>query len=175
MKRSRWMVILSILLLGLFLTPAFAGETGSSAWPGGGLRLGRTQGGLVATVADILGLDRAKVIEERHAGRSLAEIAQAQGVDKDQLVQKILEERRRILDQMVQEGRITQEQAELCLQNMQQRVESGVDRTSVGAPPWAGKGSGSGRTGAGGNGFGRAGRGRGLGSGLGLGEAASSS
>jgi len=167
-KRPRWIAVLSILLLGLFLTPAFAGDTSSSSGPSWGLRLGRAQGGLVGTVAEILGLDRAKVLEQRHSGRSLAEIAEAQGVNKDQLVQEVLEERQGILNQMVQEGRITQEQADLCLENMKQRVEYSINRTSVGPPPWAGKGSGNGQAArARGNGFGQAGMGRGLGLGNG--------
>ncbi|MGI9952847.1 hypothetical protein V3F56_10840 [Moorellaceae bacterium AZ2] len=166
MKRPWWIAVLLVLLLGLFLTPAFAGDSGSSR-PGWGLRLGRVQEGLVATVADILGLDREKVLEERHSGRSLAEIAETQGVDKDQLVQKVWEERQGILEQMVAEGRITREQANLCLENMKRRVEYTINRTSVGPPSWAGKGSGNGQSAARGNGFGQAGMGRGLGLGNG--------
>ncbi|MCG0278475.1 MAG: YckD family protein [Thermanaeromonas sp.] len=171
MRRIRWLAILSVLLVGLFLTPAFAEDITSTTRPGLGLRIGRMQGNLVSTVAAILGVDEAKILEQRRSGQSLVEIAEAQGVDKNQLVQKVLEERKSILDQMVKEGRLTQEQAELCLKNMEQRVEYNVSRTSVGPPPWAGKGfdngSGNGQAGLRGNGLGqgRMGRGFGLGSG----------
>ncbi|SMB99667.1 Protein of unknown function [Thermanaeromonas toyohensis ToBE] len=171
MRRTKWMVILSVLLVGLFLTPAFAGDITSATRLGWGLRIGRVQGNLVSTIAGILGLNPTKVLEQRHSGRSLVEIAEAQGVDKEQLVQKILEERKRILDQMVKEGRITQEQADLCLKNMKQRVEYSINRTSVGPPPWAGKGfdngsgNGQARIKENGLGQGRIGHGFGLGNG----------
>lgn len=171
MKRTRWIAVLSVLLVGLSLAPAFAGDTASVTRPGWGLRVGQVQGNLASLVAGILGLDRATLIEQRHSGRSLAEIAEAQGVSREQLVQNILEERKKILEQMVKEGRLTQEQADLCLKNMEQRIEYNVDRTSVGPPPWAGKGSGNSHDNAQarprGNGFGQAGMGRGLGLGNG--------
>lgn len=167
MKRTSWIAVLSFLLVGLFLAPAFAGDTTSATKPGWGLRIGQVQGNLASLVAGILGLDRATLIEQRHSGRSLAEIAEAQGVSRDQLVRNILEERKKILEQMVKEGRLTQEQADVCLKNMEQRIEYNVDRTSVGPPPWAGKGPGNGQIGPRGSGFGQAGKGRGFGLGNG--------
>ncbi|BCV21068.1 DUF2680 domain-containing protein [Moorella sp. Hama-1] len=127
-------------------TPAFCG---AGLGPGQGLGLGRSLGGMIATLSNTLGIDVAQLRAERQAGKSLADIAAEHGVDKSQLVDKVTAERKQLLEDRVAAGQITQEQANYCLENMQQRMEQNLERTTIGPN---GQGRGGWRTGGQGNG-----------------------
>jgi hypothetical protein len=103
-------------------------------------------------VCEILGLTPEQIQEQREAGQSLVQIAAAQNVSEDDLINAILEEKRTALQEQVAAGTITQEQADLRLAQMQERIRLAVNRTTIGAPEWAGN-AGNGQNGAyGGNG-----------------------
>lgn len=73
-------------------------------------------------------------------GKSLAQIAEAAGKTKDQLVNTILDAKKAIIDGLVKAGTLTQDQATLMLDNMKERVSTSVDRTETG--PGNGRGNG---------------------------------
>ncbi|WP_258360420.1 hypothetical protein [Moorella sulfitireducens (nom. illeg.)] len=97
-----------------------------------GLGLGRAQGGILGILSKILGLDLADLRAERQAGKSIAEIAAEHGISKDQLVDTIMAERQKLLDEKVAAGQITPEQASYCLENMKERIGQNLERTTVG-------------------------------------------
>jgi hypothetical protein len=99
-------------------------------------------------VAALLGLTQEQIREQRQAGKSLVQIAEAQDVSEETLVNAIMEEKQTTLQNRVAAGTLTREQADLMLVQMKERVKLAVNRTTVGPPSWAGVNSG-GRTGKG--------------------------
>ncbi|WP_070120276.1 DUF2680 domain-containing protein [Bacillus marinisedimentorum] len=88
--------------------------------------------------ADILGMTADELREARLSGQSLAEIAEQKGVTAENLLAGLLEVKKEQLDKMVEDGVITAEQKEYMLQNMEQNMENGIERTETG--PMNGKG-----------------------------------
>jgi hypothetical protein len=87
-------------------------------------------------VAKLLGLSEADIQKERLAGKSLAQIADAQGVKKDTLVNTLLSAKKATLDELVKGGKLDRAQADLMVSRMQSQVSTMVDRTTTG-PAWA--------------------------------------
>ena len=71
------------------------------------------------TLADRLGMTPDQIRAERQAGRSLADIAAARGVDQAALVQTITNAARTRLNQRVADGQLTQQQADALVQVVQ--------------------------------------------------------
>ncbi len=91
-------------------------------------------------VCGLLGMTADEIQDQRHTGKSLVEIAAAKGISEQQLVDVIMAERETEIQARVTEGILTQEQANIMLQQMEQNVISAVNRASIGKPEWAGIG-----------------------------------
>ena len=92
---------------------------------------GGWQGGATCseTVGDLLGLTHEEIEAQRHEGKSMVEIAAAQGVTEDTLVEAILAAK--------------QERSDRMFQQMEQRTIEAVNRTNVGpAGPHEDRGAG---------------------------------
>ena len=85
-------------------------------------------------VGELLGLTPEEIHALRYEGKSLAEIAAAQGVSEDELVAAILAARQEVVQQRVEAGTITQEQADQMLGAMAQNLYQSVNRTTLGPP-----------------------------------------
>lgn len=92
-----------------------------------GLRVGK-HGGMMSDLAGILGLEPDALLAEFRAGKSVAEIAAETGITVDDLVNAIKAKRQEMLQQRVEEGVMTQEQANFCLENMDQRIQQCLER-----------------------------------------------
>ncbi|MDP2931660.1 MAG: DUF2680 domain-containing protein [Chloroflexota bacterium] len=100
------------------------------------------------TVSELLGLTPQEIQTQRQAGKSLVEIAAAKGVTENALVNAIMAAKKEAVQARVQAGTLTQEQANLMLQQMEQRTKEAVNRTTTG--PLAGeRGYGCGQPGQG--------------------------
>ena len=134
---------------------AYGAETTGPLF-GSGARMGqaiRDAGArLVDIVADLTGLSVEEVQAQRAEGNSAAEIAEANGVSTETVVDEALAARKTILDAKVADGTITQEQADAAYAQMSQRVTERVSTEESGRPSWAGGGSASGRGMGGGQG-----------------------
>jgi len=101
----------------------------------GGLGLGMFGGGMFGrgggdrwtmfdTAAEALGLTPEELFAELHSGKSLAEIAEAQGVEmeavRDALKAAQAEARREAIEQAVEDGKMSQEQADWLLEGLEQ-------------------------------------------------------
>lgn len=145
LRKFGWKTALIVtVLVGVALVagsvPALASTAASNpaTYPAPGIcRTGRT---LADIVCDVLGISQQDLIQERQAGKSLLDIAEAKNVDKDQLVKAVMEKRQEQLDQALQDKKITREQYDQCLQTMQQRLEKNLARQ----PGRNGKGQGIG-------------------------------
>ena len=121
----------------------------------GGTGAGRWGFSALEPVAKLLGVQTSDVASEREAGKSLAQIAQAKGVDEAKLIETIIADRKADLDALVKAGTITQAQADLMLERMQTQVKAAVERTTVGPMgPANGTGLGMGQGARMGRGFG---------------------
>jgi hypothetical protein len=92
---------------------------GGFGWAGGG------QWTMFDTAAEALGLTPEELFAELRAGKSLAEIAEAKGVDV-QTVHDAMnvardEARKQAIQQAVEDGRLTQEQADQMLEKQENR------------------------------------------------------
>jgi predicted DNA-binding protein YlxM (UPF0122 family) len=92
---------------------------GGFGWAGGG------QWTMFDKAAEALGLTPEELFAELHAGKSLAEIAEEQGVDVETLYDAMNAARgeamQQAIEQAVEDGRITQERADQMLERLENR------------------------------------------------------
>lgn len=84
-------------------------------------------------VSELLGLTPEEIQAQLYEGKSLAEIAAVQGVDEETLVGVILSAKQEFLQQRVEAGVLTQEQADLMLERMEARVREMVNGNNLGS------------------------------------------
>jgi hypothetical protein len=86
--------------------------------------------GLIDALAELTGLEPADLYGELQEGKTLLEVAQAHGVSAEQLVELALASRAEELQQRVEAGYLTQEQADWMLdhveEEMLEHLEAGV-------------------------------------------------
>ena len=81
----------------------------------------------VETVAEVLGIDADTLGEELRAGSSLAEIAEANGVDAQTLIDALVAEAQTKLDEAVADGRIDEDEAAERSADLDERVTARVN------------------------------------------------
>jgi AraC-like DNA-binding protein len=91
--------------------------------------------GKLDAAADYLGLTEARLRTQLESGRSLAQIAQAQGKPVDGLVDALVDAAKKHLDDAVAAGRLTRAQADEMLQNLRDRITSLVSSTGLPGRP----------------------------------------
>jgi uncharacterized protein YidB (DUF937 family) len=96
--------------------------------------------GKLDAAADYLGLTEAQLRTQLESGKSLAQIAQAQGKSVDGLVDALVNEAKKHVDAAVSAGRLTQAQADEMLKNLRDRITSSVNSTGLGRPRFAPRG-----------------------------------
>ena len=74
------------------------------------------------TAASYLGLSEAELREQLQDGKTLAEIAKAEGKSVDGLVQALVKDAKTKLDQAVEDGRLTQAQADELAGDLEERI-----------------------------------------------------
>jgi hypothetical protein len=101
-------------------TPQDGGGAGAGRRFGAGLRgaWGGPSNSLVTVAADVLGMEPADLVAILAEGQTIAEVAQAQGVAPDTIVNAAVAARAEVLNQAVADGRMTQAQADAMLANM---------------------------------------------------------
>ncbi len=176
---GKWLVlatagVLAVGLVGLGAVyaqgpnPARTPLAGCPAGPQGGAGLGmgwRWAGGMLQTWADALGMKVEDVTAAVRDGKTIADLAKEKGVAIEDLVAKALDARKAAVQEAVDEGRLTQAQADAMLERMQEQMTENLQNGTC--APGAGCGRGCGRFGAQAQsgrpgGFGRGMRGLGL-------------
>ena len=117
----------------LFLGPGFFGLRHGGG--PGGFERHSFFGGKLSPAADYLGLTEAELREQLADGKSLADIAKAQGKSVDGLEQAILDGAKSGLDEAVQNERLTQEQADEIYSRLQSSIDDIVNGTFPGPRP----------------------------------------
>jgi hypothetical protein len=101
---------------------------------GGVLSLSKGRGwygmGLIDALAELTGLEPADLYSELQEGKTLLEVADAHSVSANQLVKTTLASRAKVLQQRIEAGYLTQEQADWMLEHMEEEMlehlEAGV-------------------------------------------------
>jgi hypothetical protein len=132
MKKS-FMVTVVLALVFLLSVPAVMAAGNGEPWsrnaaPGS---MGIGQGTTRAFISALLKLDIAALREARSTGSSMVEIAEAQDVSADSLLQAVVDFRTEQLQQLVAEGRIAAEQAEQCLDKMTEKIKTNLERAPM--------------------------------------------
>lgn len=166
--KKNWLRMGMVAVLGVFLLgsaiPALAGTADSaSALPGsgGGFLRQRAQT-MIQALADLTGKDLQQIRAERRSGQSVLAIAEENGISEQALTSKITGAHQERLQSLLQEGKITQQQYNTCVEQMDQRIKERLN-----AVPNGGQGAGSDQGRANGQGRGQ-GKGRGMGPGNGV-------
>lgn len=161
--KKAMVLAMSLSLVGGLALTATASENGN-AQNGSALRQcimagqQRAQTALRA-VADLTGLSVDDIRGQRTEGNSLAAIAEAKGVSEAQVIDKVVAERIATLEQLKADNKITAEQYQNCVDNMEQRIKANIERTNVGPANGNQAGQGLGRSQG-------AGKGQGMGQGM---------
>lgn len=79
-------------------------------------------------VAELIGIDVETLREERMAGNSVADIAEANGVDAQTVIDALVEEASGHLDLAVENGRLTEDEAADKLARLTERITARVNR-----------------------------------------------
>ena len=90
----------------------------------------------IEAAAKYLGLDRKALCDQLHSGKTLAQVADAQGKSVDGLKQAIVADAKSHLDQAVADGKITADQEQQRLDDLNSHLDDIVNKT----PPKDGRG-----------------------------------
>lgn len=89
---------------------------------------------LIDAAAEVLGIERADLIAELQAGKSLAELAEERGVEPQAIVDAFLADHEERLQELVDAGRLTQEQADLMLDHMAEEIAERLNEPVLRGP-----------------------------------------
>jgi polyhydroxyalkanoate synthesis regulator phasin len=84
---------------------------------------GRVRDHTVEAAATVLGLELEELVDELKDGKTLAEVAEEQGMAVDELTAAMLPEVRQELDALVAEGKLTQEQADANFEHVEENID----------------------------------------------------
>ena len=104
-------------------------------------------GSMSEQIAKALGMTMDELRSARVEGKSVADLAKEKGVNEDNLVADLLQARKSELEQLVKNGKITQERMDAMLDQMESNIEVAIQRNTVGPMNGQGgkKGMGQGR------------------------------
>ncbi|NJN67136.1 MAG: hypothetical protein HC884_10710 [Chloroflexaceae bacterium] len=108
--------------------PGRSGQNGEFAGPPPGEAGGAPHGHL-ETIAETLGMTTEDLMSALQEGKTIAEVAEAQGVDLDTVVDAVLAEMKARLDTQVEAGRLTQDEADERLAEARERITERMNET----------------------------------------------
>jgi predicted DNA-binding protein YlxM (UPF0122 family) len=79
------------------------------------------------SIASLLGIDQQELLAQLKAGKSIAEIAEAQGKTEQEVIDAIVQIRQQSIDQFVQSGKLTQEKADQIKAELPDQVKQFVE------------------------------------------------
>lgn len=97
---------------------------------------------LISIAADKLGMSLTDLLTELQDGKSIADLADEKGVDTQEIVDAYLAELKADLDEAVDDGKITQKQADYHLEQAEERVTDQLDNTWPNCEPGGFRGGG---------------------------------
>jgi len=98
-----------------------------------GMRMGRFA--ITEHLCDLLGLSPEELREELREGKTLAEILEEQGVDREELQEAMLAGLTEMIEEKVADGTLTREQADRILDRIEERQGWALGRMAFGQAP----------------------------------------
>lgn len=143
MNRTRRKILVTGLVVGMSVM-LLSGFSGAATGDVQGFGFGRAMGGLRSAVAQKLGLETDAVIQAAQEGKTLRELLVEEGIDVKTFVQEQVAVRKAVMAQLVAEGKLTQEQADICLANLEGNLDNRLDsnNTCIGGLGQGGLGQG---------------------------------
>ncbi len=122
------------------LTVATNEDATADTCPIAGAKMGRGAGmmgrNFSGTMHDMMAIELGMTADElytaRSEGKSIAELAEEKGLDVNALNEKMIDVRKAELEQLVKDGKITEEQKNLMLENMEARMKTAIEREITG-------------------------------------------
>jgi polyhydroxyalkanoate synthesis regulator phasin len=96
---------------------------------GRGFGMGGSENSLVAVAAEELGMTAEQLVDELEAGKTIADVAKAKGVELKTIVDAFIAPRAEYLAELVADGRITQAQADEMLAHMREEAEEHLEES----------------------------------------------
>lgn len=116
-------------IVGGTFGPGHGRGPGNGSGPvGGAFRMGGPANSLVAVAAEALGLERTELVAELQAGKTIAQVAEEQGVALEAIVDAFLAPREEHLAELVANGQLTQEEADALLATMRANVTARLNQ-----------------------------------------------
>lgn len=143
-RNHKWfsIVVIAIIALSLGAFTVYAQEPGNTPNDNGwgchygmgnqhGMRMGMMNGGqpMLTAAAEVLGLEPQVLWEELRSGKTLAEIAEAQGIELAEVEAALLTFAEAHMALMVENGHMTQAQVDEMLTDMQENMENHFNST----------------------------------------------
>ncbi len=116
------------LVIGGLAIAAVAVIGASSAFAHGPFGGGKARAAVVGMASEELGLSRSDLVDELRAGNSIAQVADNQGVDVNDIVSAIVGKVSFGFNRAVENGRMTREQADSRLGNISERLANAMDQ-----------------------------------------------
>ncbi len=118
---------------GPMFNQGFNGGFGRGGGPmfGMGPRWGGPENSLVAVAAEQLGMERTDLIAELQGGKSIAQVAEEKGVAVETIVEAFLAARTERLNELVENGQLTREQADAMLTLMRAEVTEHINEAGL--------------------------------------------
>lgn len=136
MRKSLATLVISASVLGgaaaAVALPAGAQDPGTSQEQGAqegrhpGIR--RLVRGVVTTAADTIGIERSELVSALRDGQSIAQVAEANGVDPQAVVDALVAKGNAKIDEALAEGRIDEDRAATAKEKLPERVAKLVER-----------------------------------------------
>jgi hypothetical protein len=155
MNMKKLLTIVGVLAILVAALPAGAAFAQGPSGQNPPLGLGRGNWGgpdnsLVAVAARVLGMDQTALVAELNTGKTIADVAKAQGVAIDKIVTAFVQPHVDWLTQAVKDGKITQAQADQSIATMKANLTTQLN--SPFTPRGNGRGAGQGFVDANGDG-----------------------
>lgn len=133
MQTKRWTIVFSLAALFLTLftlaaSPALAQSPADEGQAGGSrMRIARA---MFRIAAEEIGLTPRELLQEmrQDGGRSIAQVAEAHGVEPDVVVEAIMEKVSEKIAKLVEKGWLTQEKADEKLTSIRERVTELINK-----------------------------------------------
>lgn len=143
MNRKIKLLVMAVLIAAL--VASLAGSVVAASGPnnsGSGIYCGQGAGfggqnNNTDVICGLLGITPDKLQSQRQEGKSIVQIAAEKGFSEEQVVEAIMAERKAEIQSRIDEGTLTQERANIMLQQMEQNIIRSINRVTVGRPEWA--------------------------------------
>jgi hypothetical protein len=116
---SKWLKVGALILVVVLLV---VGAIAAYAQGPRGGQAGGPGNSLVAVAAEVIGIEQTELVAELQNGLTIAEVAAAHDVAVEDITEAFVAQRADWLASAVEAGRLTQEQADLMLSNMEAHV-----------------------------------------------------